>query len=98
MEVSMSSLSLPSMRLIIFSTFSPMAIQSIIEKLESLDQQVQLLVTSPGTNSHPISHYPQIVGGVRRGLDVLLASHMHRLPGMLKGLSPDAILVIGFPR
>ncbi|WP_207229373.1 methionyl-tRNA formyltransferase [Ktedonosporobacter rubrisoli] len=90
--------SLPSLRIILFSLLAPATIQAFVSELETLGQHVLLLVISPGTRKHPVSHYLQIVANAPRGLDVLVASHMQRLPEILQGLSPDLILVAGFPR
>lgn len=94
----MSSSSYPSMRIILFSVLSSGAIRPLVERLTELSQQVLLLVTTSGTNKRAISHYPEIVAGVQRGLDVLVTTHLQRLPELLNGLSPDLILVAGFPR
>jgi len=93
----MSSTLLPPLKLIFFSTQFPEIVNAIVETLESLGQQVLLIVTSPGTRTRPNELYKSIVASVRRDLDVLVTSKMDRLPAMLRGLEPDVIFTAGFP-
>jgi hypothetical protein len=46
----MSSTPLPSLKVIFFSTQFPEVVNAVVETLESLGQQVLLIVTSPGTS------------------------------------------------
>jgi len=88
--------SLPSMRIIYFSNQSSQVVNAVIEGLESLGQQVLMLVTTPGPKSRPGTDYQGAVINARRDLDILISSHMSRLAGMLRPLEPDLILTTGF--
>ena len=87
---------LPSMRIIYFSNQSPEVVNTVIEGLEALGQQVLLLVTTPGTRTRPSDEYQRTVVNARRDLDILVSSHMSRLAGMLRSLEPDLIFTTGF--
>lgn len=93
----METTTLPSMRIIYFSNQPPGVVNGVIEGLESLGQQVLLLVTTPGTRTRPNTEYQSIVANARRNLDILVTSHISRLAGMLKSLEPDLIFTTGFP-
>ena len=93
----MSLPSIPPMRLIFFTTMPPMVVNAVIEALESLGQNVLMLVTTPGPTARRTDLYREIVASVRHDLDVLVTSHIGRLPTLMSGLEPDVILVIGFP-
>ncbi len=93
----MSQSSLPSMRIILFSNQPPPLVNAVVESLGAMGQQVLLVVTTPGTRSRPNENYHRIVASARRDLDVLVTSHMSRLPAILRGLEPDVIFSAGFP-
>jgi methionyl-tRNA formyltransferase len=93
----MSQSSLPSMRIILFSNQPPPLVNAVVESLGAMGQQVLLVVTTPGTRSRPNENYHRIVASARRDLDVLVTSHMSRLPAILHGLEPDVIFSAGFP-
>lgn len=88
--------SLPSMRIILFSTQPSRLVNTVVEMLESLGQQVLLIVTTPGPRTRPNDIYVDIVANARWDLDVLVTSHIKRLPAMLSVLDPDLIFVGGF--
>lgn len=93
----MSQSTLPSMRIILFSNQPPPLVNAIVESLEAMGQQVLLVVTTPGTRLRPNENYHRIVASARRDLDVLVTSHISRLPALLRGLEPDVIFSAGFP-
>src|SRR5450755_4326947 len=93
----MSQSSLPSMRIIFFSNRPPPLVNAIVESLEAMGQQVILVVTTLGTRSRPNENYHRIVASTRRDLDVLVTSHISRLPAILRGLESDVIFSAGFP-
>lgn len=93
----MSQSTLPSMRIILFSNQLPPLVNAIVESLEAMGQQVLLVVTTPGTRLRPNENYHRIVASARRDLDVLVTSHISRLPALLRGLEPDVIFSAGFP-
>jgi len=92
----MTDTPLPSMRIIYFSNLSPQVVNTVIERLEALGQQVLLLVTTPGTSTRPSTEYQRIVASTRRDLDILVTTHMSRLAAMLRPLEPDLIYTTGF--
>ncbi len=92
----MAITSLPSMRIVYFTNQSPEVVNTVIEGLEALGQQVLLLVTTPGTRTRPSTEYHRTVANTRRDLDILVSSHMSRLAGMLQSLEPDLIFTTGF--
>jgi methionyl-tRNA formyltransferase len=92
----MTDTPLPSMRIIYFSNQSPEVVNAVIEGLEALDQQVLLLVTTPGPRARPNTEYQITVANTRRDLDILVTTHMGRLAGMLRPLEPDLIFTTGF--
>jgi methionyl-tRNA formyltransferase len=89
--------SLPSLRIILFSNQPAPLVNAVVEALEAMGQQVLLVVTTPGTRLRPNENYHRIVASARRDLDVLVTSHMSRLPALLRGLEPDVIFSAGFP-
>ncbi len=93
----MSQPSLPSMRIIYFTSQGPGVTNGVLSLLEQLGQRVPLVVTTPGPPSRPFDTYKAIVANIRRDQDVLVTNHIRRLPALLKGLVPDLILVVGFP-
>lgn len=93
----MSQSTLPSMRVILFSNQPPPLVNALVEALEGLGQQVLLVVTTPGPRLRPNENYHRIVTDTRRDLDVLVTSHMSRLPALLRELEPDVIFSAGFP-
>src|SRR5258706_13074079 len=88
---------LPSMRIILFSNQPAPLVNAVVEALEAMGQQVLLVVTTPGTRLRPNENYHRIVASARRDLDVLVTSHMSRLPALLRGMEPDVIFSAGFP-
>src|SRR5260221_3475618 len=92
----MSQSSLPSMRIILFSNQPPPLVNAVVESLGAMGQLVLLVVTTPGTRSRPNEKYHRIVASARRDPDVLVTSHMSRLPAILRGLEPDVIFSAGF--
>src|SRR4051812_25312272 len=92
-----STPALPSMRVIYFSSLDGQSTNGIIQLLESLGQQVMLVVVTPGPKARPTVAYKDVVANIRPGVDVLVTSHIKRLPALLRGLEPDLIFVTGFP-
>jgi methionyl-tRNA formyltransferase len=62
-----------------------------------MGQQVLLVVATPGPPARRTSTYKDVVANIRPGMDVLVTSHIKRLPALLRGLEPDLIYVTGFP-
>src|SRR6266699_1441582 len=96
----MSHPSVPSMRLVLFTTYPSIVADGLIEAFKELDQQVLLLVTAPprhskGPNAHATSR--NSAAFPHHNLDILMASSKRQLPAMLKGLAPDLIFTAGFP-
>ena len=56
-----------------------------------------LVVTTPGPSRRPTIAYKDAVANGRPGVDMLVTSHIKRLPALLRGLEPDLIFVTGFP-
>jgi methionyl-tRNA formyltransferase len=88
---------LPSMRIIYFTSQSSEGTNAVVELLEQLGQRVLLIVATPGPAARRNDGYKELVANIRPDLDVLVTSHMSRLPALLKGLAPDLIFVTGFP-
>lgn len=93
----MSLPKLPTMRIIYFSSQPSRLTIPVAGLLEQMGQKVLLVVTTPGPTARPTESYKDVVNNVPRGLDVLVTSHIKRLPSMLAGLEPDLIFVTGFP-
>ncbi len=93
----MSPITVPPMHIIVFSTLPPRAVNALLETLEAAGQHVLLLVTTPGPHTRPKKVYHHIVAKARRDLDIVVTSHLDRLPILLSGLAPDLLLVAGFP-
>jgi methionyl-tRNA formyltransferase len=93
----MSQPSLPSLRLILFTMYPPTAVHTLIKAFEALGQQVLLVVTSPGRKSRPNPMYQGIVARSSGSTDILVTSHMDRLPAIISGLAPDLIFTASFP-
>ncbi|WP_410964369.1 hypothetical protein, partial [Salmonella sp. SAL4447] len=71
--------SLPSMRIIYFTSVDSQTANGIIQLLESMGQQVVLVVVTPGPPVRPTSTYKDVVANLRPGMDVLVTSHIKRL-------------------
>jgi methionyl-tRNA formyltransferase len=93
----MSLLTIPSLCIIYFSSQGASATNAVLKLLEQLGQRVPLVVTTPGPVTRRIETYKKIVATIRPDQDVLVTSHVRRLPAMLKRLEPDLIFVTGFP-
>lgn len=93
----MSTPASPSLRVIYFSSLDGQSTNGIIQLLESLGHQVVLVVVTPGPAARPTQAYKDVVANIRPGIDVLVTSHVKRLPALLRGLEPDLICVTGFP-
>ena len=93
----MATPALPSLRIIYFTSVDAQTANGIIQLLEALGQQVLLVVVTPGPRARPTETYKDIVANIRPGMDVLVTSHIKRLPALLRGLEPDLIFVAGFP-
>lgn len=93
----MSLPALPSMRIIYFTSQGADGTNAVLGLLEQLGQRVPLLVTTPGPPARRTDAYKDLVANIRSDQDVLVTSHMRRLPALLKGLEPDLIFVTGFP-
>ncbi len=93
----MSAPALPSLRVVYFTSLDAQAANGIIQLLEALGQQVILVVVTPGPAARPTNAYKDVVANIRPGTDVLVTSHIKRLPRLLRGLQPDLIFVTGFP-
>jgi methionyl-tRNA formyltransferase len=96
-ELSMSLPALPSMRIIYFTNQGSDGANAVVNLLEQLGQRVLLVVTTPGPAARRSDGYKDLVANIRPDLDVLVTSHIRRLPTLLKGLEPDLIFVTGFP-
>ncbi len=86
-----------ALRIIIFTVFSAEVVNAVIDEFERLGHDVPLVVTTPGPTARHSDAYQDIVAHIRSGQDVLVTSHIRRLPGLLEGLAPDLIFVAGFP-
>jgi len=86
----MSQFSLPSLRLILFTTQPPLMVKTLIEAFEAHGQQVLLQVTSPGLHH-------SIIAPSNPKRDVLVSNHRDQLPAILSGLAPDLFFCAGFP-
>ena len=90
-------MSLPAMRVIFFTVQPAVVVNTIVSALEQMGQKVLLVVTTPGPKARPTETYKEIASETRRDVDVLVTSHIKRLPALLAGLEPDLIFVAGFP-
>ena len=88
---------LPPMRIVYFTSLAAENVNGIIQLLESLGQQILLVVVTPGPPRRPTTAYKAVVANIRPDIDVLVTSHIKRLSTMLRGLEPDLIFVAGFP-
>jgi methionyl-tRNA formyltransferase len=93
----MSLPAIPSLRIIYFTSQGADGTNAVVSLLEQLGQRVPLVVTTPGPAARRTDAYKDLVATIRHDLDVLVTSHMRRLPALLKGLEPDLIFVTGFP-
>ncbi len=93
----MSLPTLPSMRIIYFTSQGSDGANAVIGLLEQLGQRVTLVVTTPGPPARRSDNYKELVANIRPDLDVLVTNQIRRLPALLRGLAPDLILVTGFP-
>ncbi|HLV98473.1 MAG TPA: methionyl-tRNA formyltransferase [Ktedonobacterales bacterium] len=93
----MSSPAIPSMRIIYFTSQGAAVTGAVLGLMEQLGQRVSLVVTTPGPAARRTTAYKEIVANLRSDQDVLVTSHIRRLPALLKGLEPDLIFVTGFP-
>jgi methionyl-tRNA formyltransferase len=93
----MSLPAIPSMRIVYFTSQGAEGTNAVVGLLEQLGQRVLLVVTTPGPAARRTDAYKEVVANMRPDLDVLVTSHMRRLPALLKGLEPDLIFVTGFP-
>lgn len=87
----------PSMQIIYFTSQGPGVTNAVLSLLERLGQRVLLVVTTPGPAARRMNAYKELVTTIGSDQDVLLTSHIRRLPALLKGLDPDLIFVTGFP-
>jgi methionyl-tRNA formyltransferase len=85
------------MRVVYFTSLDGPSANGVIQLLESLGQQILLVVVTPGPAARPTQTYKDVVATIRPGTDVLVTSHIKRLPKLLRGLEPDLICVTGFP-
>jgi methionyl-tRNA formyltransferase len=88
---------MPSLRVVYFTSLDAQTANGIIQLLEALGHQVLLVVATPGPAARPTVQYKDLVANISPGHDVLVTSHMKRLPALLRGLAPDLIFVTGFP-
>ena len=93
----MSLPTIPPMRILYFTSQGADGTNAVASLLEQLGQRVLLIVTTPGPPARRTDAYKDLVANIRPDLDVLVTSHMRRLPALLKGLEPDLIFVTGFP-
>jgi methionyl-tRNA formyltransferase len=85
------------MRIVYFTSQGSEGTNVVIGLLEQLGQRVTLVVTTPGPAARRSDTYKELVAHIRPDIDVLVTSHIKRLPALLQGLAPDLILVTGFP-
>jgi methionyl-tRNA formyltransferase len=89
----MSQLSLPSLRLVLFTgRRPPHQTQTLIEAFKALGQQVLLVVTS----RDPYIFYG-VIAQTSHKQHILISNHTDPLPAILTGLAPDLIFCAGFP-
>ena len=88
---------LPPLRVIFFTSLDADTANGVLDLFTALGQHVLLVVVTPGPPRRPQTNYRDVVARVRAGTDVLVTSHMGRLPALLAGLEPDLIFVAGFP-
>ena len=93
----MSQPSIPSLRLVLFTSRPPGMVNTLVETFEALGHQVLLVVTARGTKKYPNPAYKSIVASSNANLDILVTSHMKRVPAMLRELAPDLIYSASFP-
>ena len=93
----MDTPALPSLRIIYFTSVDAQTANGIIQLLESLGQQILLVVATPGPRARPTEAYKDLVANIQPGHDVLVTSQIKQLPALLRGLEPDLIFVAGFP-
>ena len=93
----MSLPAIPTMRIVYFTSQGADGTNAVVSLLEQLGQRVPLVVTTPGPAARRTDAYKDVAANIRSDLDVLITSHMRRLPALLKGLEPDLIFVTGFP-
>lgn len=93
----MTQPTLPSMRIVYFTSRGGEETNAVLGLLKELGQRVPLVVTTRGPAARRIEWYKDLVAGLPIGQDVLVSDHMRRLPSLLEGLKPDLILVLGFP-
>ena len=85
-----------SVRLVAFCVL-PQAYQLLSGWCAERGHKLLLVVTTPGPRSRPTPGYRGIVEAASRTQDVLITTHMQRLPPLLRTLQPDLILSFTFP-
>jgi methionyl-tRNA formyltransferase len=90
-------MSLPALRLILFTMQPAVVVNTMVGAFRQMGQQVLLVVTTPGTKTRTNETYKEIASETGKQVDVLVTTRMKRLSGLLAGLAPDVIFVVGFP-
>src|SRR5262245_13557280 len=93
----MSAPALPRFRIVYFVSIGSQVANALLQLFAALNQEVLLVVTTPGPPTRPMTGYKDIVANIPPGVDVLVTSHIKRLARMLAPLEPDLIFVSGFP-
>lgn len=87
-----------SLRVIYFTSQGATATGMVVGLLRQLGHEVPLIVMTPGTERRPTFAYQDVTTNPPLPAPLLVTDKMKQLPLMLSGLSPDLILVTGFPR
>ncbi|MGA7671068.1 MAG: formyltransferase family protein [Nitrolancea sp.] len=94
----MSAESNTSLRVVLFTDIHPMVVPMMHQLLPAHGHNLVGVVTGPGPKSRRTDTYVEIVRSTPPDIDVIVTTHMKRLPDMLRSLDADLFWVMGFMR
>ena len=94
----MSAESNTSLRVVLFTDIHPMVVPMMHQLLPAHGHDLVGVVTGPGPKSRRTDTYVEIVRSTPPDIDVIVTTHMKRLPDMLRSLDADVFWVMGLMR
>lgn len=86
------------LRVVIFTDIHTMVVPMMHQLLTAHGHKLVGVVTGPGPKSRRSDTYVEIVRSTPPDIDVIVTTHMKRLPAMLRPLNADLFWVMGFMR